>query len=179
MHNPQPPIDGPLLKAWFATVVLCLVSAVRRYVRITVSVISLVACMLLIAMWVRSYWWFDSLHNEGTWLQPEFGLWSFHGRLCFHGSKLFPFSTTCELNAWPMNDHSDWLRASPMWWYRNDVLSVIGCRQLIFPYWFPVLLTSSLAAVLGIRRPYRFSLRTLLIAVTVIAAWLGFIVAIM
>jgi hypothetical protein len=43
------------------------------------------------------------------------------------------------------------------------------------PHWLPVLLAGLLAAVLGIRRPFQFSLRTLLIATTIFAVWLGLI----
>jgi hypothetical protein len=45
---------------------------------------------------------------------------------------------------------------------------------LFAPYWFPVLISGVLAAVPWIR--WRFSLRTLLIATTIIAVVLGLIV---
>ncbi len=55
---------------------------------------------------------------------------------------------------------------------RTPVNSILYMR-----FWIPVLATGLLAAVLGIRRPYRFSLRTLLIAMTLIAVLLGLVVA--
>jgi hypothetical protein len=44
---------------------------------------------------------------------------------------------------------------------------------VIVPHWFLVLLTGALAALPWIKRPYRFSFRTLLIAMTVLAVFLG------
>jgi hypothetical protein len=41
------------------------------------------------------------------------------------------------------------------------------------PLWLPTLVTGMLAAALGIRRPYRFSLRSLLLAMTFVSILLG------
>jgi hypothetical protein len=45
------------------------------------------------------------------------------------------------------------------------------------PHWFVIVLAGALAAVFGIRRPHRlrFSLRTLLVAVTAVALMLGWV----
>ena len=45
------------------------------------------------------------------------------------------------------------------------------------PFWFLVLMTASSAIALWMERPWRFSIRSLLIAVTVIATVLGLVVA--
>ena len=100
-----------------------------RCLRITVSVISLVAGMLLIALWLRSSASADFYGVKSSSLFLQTG----NGRISVQQEAHF------------------------------------------FPYWIPVLLTGTLAAVLGIRSPIKFSLRTLLIAMTVIAAWLGLI----
>ena len=150
-----------------------------RYLRIAVSLTSLVACMLLIALWVRSYWWGDAFHNEVDWLQSS-RLEAFNGRLRYYGSE-FPTTSTWETHSWSLDDPLfNHLRSTSMWSYRTDgpgpgVPPLF--RELVVPYWFPVLLTGVLAAALGIRRPIRFSLRTLLIATTIIATWLGLIVS--
>ena len=148
MHSPQPPIDGALLKARLATDWLYLVIAARRYLRITVAVISLVACMLLIALWVRSYWW--STTFTIPLLSP-----STLQEVVSTGGRI-----RCYLPIPPANNH---LSGVP--------------NSFVLPYWFPVLFTAVLAAALGIRRPFQFSLRTLLIAMTIIAVWLGLIVS--
>jgi hypothetical protein len=54
---------------------------------------------------------------------------------------------------------------------RTNVTSLLYMK-----FWIPVLATALLAAAFGIRRPYRFSLRALLIATTLIAVVLGAIV---
>jgi hypothetical protein len=46
-----------------------------------------------------------------------------------------------------------------------------------FPHWLPVLLTGALAIALGIRHAYRFSLRSLLLATTLVAVVLGLVAA--
>ena len=51
-----------------------------------------------------------------------------------------------------------------------------GNRTVVFPHWSVVLLSGVSAAALGIRRPYKFSLRTLLIVTKAIAAILGLVV---
>ena len=45
----------------------------------------------------------------------------------------------------------------------------------LMPYWFPVMLSGTVAAVLGVRQPYQhaFGRRTLLIATTLVAVVLG------
>ena len=64
------------------------------YLRIAVTALCLTACVLLIALWVRSYWWADRLH------------WSFDGKEAFAvASKqgrflLLGYETVDEPNEW-------------------------------------------------------------------------------
>jgi hypothetical protein len=51
--------------------------------------------------------------------------------------------------------------------------------SFIAPYWFLILLTAAIAAAPWLRWPKRFSLRTLLIATTLVAVVLGLIVAVL
>ena len=51
-----------------------------------------------------------------------------------------------------------------------------NCTGGIVPYWFPVAILASLAAVPWIRWSKRFSLRTLLIATTLVAVGFGIVV---
>jgi hypothetical protein len=52
-----------------------------------------------------------------------------------------------------------------------------GGWALVVPFWFPVTLAASLTALLGMESRWRFSLRTLLIAITLVALTLGLIIA--
>jgi hypothetical protein len=59
-----------------------------------------------------------------------------------------------------------------MWNYGADHYG----RHVRIPHWAPALVLAVLSAALGICRPYRFSLRTLLILTTIVAAILGLVV---
>jgi hypothetical protein len=59
----------------------------------------------------------------------------------------------------------------PKWGYESHQYG----RRVLFPHWLPALLFAALALAFGIRRPYRFSLRTLLVAMTFVAVLLGLI----
>jgi hypothetical protein len=50
-------------------------------------------------------------------------------------------------------------------------------RTLVIPCWFPTVLTGLLAALQGMKPHWRFSLRTLLIGITVVAVALGLLIA--
>src|SRR5687767_11386334 len=41
-------------------------AAMLKYLRIAVTALSLTACVLLIALWVRSYWWMDNVWGPVT-----------------------------------------------------------------------------------------------------------------
>jgi hypothetical protein len=153
-----------------------------RYLRIAFSATCLIACVLLIALWVRSYWWRDYLYADAfvrqVKVQSIYGqlgvLWfadyeptwahgsetaeewsTFVSKYGFGGYKYHPPATASDLPTF------DWLSSS-------DGVSVL------LPHWFAVLLIATLATALWI--PWRFSLRTLLIATTLIAVVLGLIV---
>jgi hypothetical protein len=40
--------------------------AMLKYLRIAVTALSLTACVLLVALWVRSYWWVDAVYVAQT-----------------------------------------------------------------------------------------------------------------
>ena len=153
-----------------------------RYLRIAVSALSLTACVLLIALWVRSYsyqdcflgWVSKSRNVDGT---------SWHGWIAVRSSWF-------DLELWDPGHLPNWgstshaieqpagnLAPSPDWtwhFYRRRSFSDIG---LTVPCWFPIVLAAAVAAVPWIRQlSWRFSLRTLLIATTLLAVVLGAIV---
>ena len=138
--------------------------SVLRYLRITFAAASLVACMLLIAFWVRSYSRTDAFRGWGV---------SQQGQLVYLAGN-DPNVSSLFRRGW----HTPWvyIRAQPGN-YRIFRGFDLTRNTLSVPHWFPVLLTGTLAAVLGIRRPFQFSLRTLLITMTIIAVWLGLIVS--
>src|SRR5687767_13214300 len=68
-------------------------SRLTRYLRIAVTALSLTACVLLITLWVRSFWWIDVV--EGPILWPYgWSLASTQGRFMLAGwSEEDPITT--------------------------------------------------------------------------------------
>jgi hypothetical protein len=137
-----------------------------HYLRIAVTALSLTACVLLGALWARSYWWTDSLNLGSGW-----GLFSENGELSLqeiiiekeNKSRLvFLGIERPQLVYHPENySFESGFTAPP---YSLDVF---------VPHWFFVLLFAALAATPWLPWSKRFSLRTLLIATTLVAVGLG------
>jgi hypothetical protein len=175
-----------------------------KTLRIALTALSLTACVLLMVLWVRSYWRADRLH------------WSFAGKQSIAvASKqgllfLLHYKDVPQPNAWTtgfytfstadqqafpmdeMEDRStlgfDVLRQPPyfipelkeqlpgniMRTWNSGIMFLKGSAVAI-PYWFLIMATVALATLPWFRK--RFSLRTLLIATTLVAVGLGIIVA--
>jgi hypothetical protein len=144
-----------------------------RKLRIAFSATCLIACVLLIALWVRSYWngagkgYFNSLPDVCSrstngfvfFVQwdpppvnqpdmPQVVLWS------------EPLQRTKPLDFGPAHT----LTGFSFGWVSSSFW------HLQMPYWFLVAITASFAAIPWIR--WRFSLRTLLIGTTLVAVGL-------
>jgi hypothetical protein len=143
-----------------------------RKLRIAWSVFWGLACVLLIALWVRSYWRADTVSayfGDGT------DLWcrSVVGELRF--GRPFASDHPVRFDTAKTQDVIHGERHDP---------TVFGFRWAIvmrqkrwwptIPYWFPVLLSASVATApwIGLFKR-QFSLRTLLIATTLVAVVLG------
>ena len=145
-----------------------------RKLRIAWSVLCGIACVLLIVLWVRSYWWWDTV--QGPLLDGvQFSAGSHHGRLAI-GTDAFEIAQSTELGA---TKCAIVLRNSR--YFKQDYsigfafFHSDGSWAIHIPHWFAIdgLAHSS--------RPHpwlrwRFSLRTLLIATTLVAVVLGLIV---
>lgn len=154
--------------------------SVLRYLRIAVSVLSLTAFVLLVAFWFRSCHQVDNLYLR-TWGGRTLNFSSGLGQLAINlqpaGSGEWPHPRNWHFMTQPAAPIRESLAkqgyAPPTLKFRRTPVNSI----LFMRFWIPVLTTGLLAALLGIRRPYRFSLRTLLIAMTLIAVLLGLVVA--
>jgi len=142
-----------------------------QYVRIAVTALSLMACVLCIALWVRSNWyvdevWFPLPGNRGLGFVSAENC----GSIGIQKRESNPSSYIVGYNsvALPIVDYE--LRTFPGFFLtlESDV------AYLNVPYWFLVLL-SALAAVCA-WTSWQFSLRTMLIATTLVAVGLGVIV---
>jgi hypothetical protein len=135
-----------------------------------VTALCLTACVLLVSLWVRSYWKWDTfeysygfsghtiaasvqgvlrLGTQGTYHPVEPKLWR------------EPVENWQEATGGPPLKFEAKF-ASPYWF-------------LAFPHWVPILFTGMVAVLPWIRWSNRFSLRALLIATTLVAVGLGLI----
>jgi hypothetical protein len=153
-----------------------------RKLRIAFSVTCIVACVLLIALWVRSYWCWDDVAWRLT-TKRGFLVSSQSGGavLDYHEFD----SSALALIKWRVRS-----QPSP----DKNLLPIAGIDEayagflllngpdgflLVIPYWFLVPLTLALAATPWLPMwSRRFTLRTLLIATTLVAVVLGLIVAV-
>jgi len=108
-----------------------------------------VVCLLLIVLWVRSYWKTDFFGNIGA--QTSFAFQQ--GHILIQPSVRY---------------HPDGLPIP------TKGISGIVAADVVIPIWLLIILNAALATLPW--TSWRFSLRTLLIATTVLAVVLGFIV---
>jgi hypothetical protein len=143
-----------------------------RKLRIAWSVACAIACVLLIVLWVRSYWWDDGI----TCLRncPIGGAHSAAGHIIFDRIE----SVSSAEAEWYV--HTTQITSAPtesenipsVWWMETG-----HHRELIVPHWFFAAVFGMFAAVPALLpSKWRFSLRTLLIATTLVAVVLGLIV---
>ena len=145
-----------------------------RKLRIAWSVFWSLAAVLLIVLWVRSYWWLDNMVfsvPETTIAISEEGALGITSYAEKHDTG---YSSILSI---PVKDIPTRLRSGPIqkWSFSSNPFST-GIR---FPHWFAVLIFAGLAVAPWSRQlHWHFSLRTLLIATTLIAIVLGAIVAV-
>jgi hypothetical protein len=137
-----------------------------RNLRIWFAIACGLICLLLVVLWVRSFVRHGDLAGFGG-----TNVKSNDGRVVFFTlpngggpwrSSDFPPSAA-EENTWI---------GSPLAYGTTP-----GGPYVTTPYWFLVLVSGVPAFLLGFRRPYRFSLRTLLVAMTALAIVLALAVA--
>jgi hypothetical protein len=137
--------------------------------RIAFSVGCGIACVLLIVLWVRSYWWYDIRGYYST--VASLSLESNHGSVKMY-SAIGPSQGGGFVGGSMYNKDNGAPKIRP-WEFRHSLLQQFDLH-FTAPHWFVAVLFVILAAIPWIR--WRFSLRTLLIATTMIAVVLGLIV---
>jgi hypothetical protein len=140
-----------------------------------------VVCLLLIALWVRSHWRFDCIyhlykHGKSLTVASNAGIILIPIR---RGSIMYVNGVAARETDLFLYDHKGWkLRSHEVdpETFNVQWMPTPDKPWVVIPYWFPVLLFSTLAAAPWIQRFRRFSLRAMLIAMTLVAAILGTIV---
>jgi hypothetical protein len=145
-----------------------------KYLRIAVTALSLTACVLLIALWVRSYWRLDGISMPIT-TTRNIEIWSGGARVEFRMAEY----------GGPSGPSNPWYVAHLS---RKEVLDYVNAAGIkretryfgrtqygfLLPIWLFVLVGITVATAPWL--PWRFSLRTLLIATTLVATGLGAVI---
>src|SRR4051794_12192170 len=141
-----------------------------RKLRIAWSVFSALACVLLIVLWVRSYYWVEAVRFMDTAKTRVLQCVSMPGRFAIGTINLpQPWSTfrmsAAEWKRDMANGQPEVPSAMLGGWLNNQAVA-----QLFIPYWMLTFLALFVGYVPWISR---FTVRTLLIAMTLVAVVLG------
>jgi hypothetical protein len=141
-----------------------------------VSAVSGVLCVLLIVLWVRSYWWFDQASLPYPSNQSVL-LFSCQGRFgsCHQEIGLHQFLLT-HAKVEQVVISADDSGQTPTAWWPQVLRWKSGEVEVHIPFWMPTLTLATLCAIPWVHFKRTFSLRTLLIATTLIAVVLGMVV---
>jgi hypothetical protein len=146
-----------------------------RKLRIAFSALCGIACLLLIVLWVRSYSYLDDL---SAWLtRHQFTCISGRGWTTlgwdWHNFQLYgPFELRgLEIETYRIKEKS----APTPTWHLQHFSRTAGEHHVmaIVPYWFLLSITAVPGVLLWRPWSWRFSLRTVLIATTLVAVFLG------
>lgn len=160
---------------------LSTVKPLLRYLRIGWTLFFGILCLLIIGLWVRSYWWNDVVFNNHTTTKfgSNYGVAYFvrltHPILVTGGTGLGlndpygPQANAPPRDGWRLGGRKASVASRRFEWKISSVT-----QKVMFPYWSPILFFATLAATPWIH--WRFSLRTLLIFTTLVAVVLGVIV---
>jgi hypothetical protein len=133
-----------------------------RGIKITWTVVCGIAFMLIVALWVRSYWWVDHIWRVSP--NSELVLQTAPGTFRMQCNEYVPDQD--ELG-WYYQAHEPVLQYQGFVWNPAEALFAV-------PIWFICVIFAVLATVPWVR--WRFTLRTLLFAITAVCVVLGLIV---
>jgi hypothetical protein len=150
-----------------------------KYLRIAVTALNLTACVLLVALWARSYSWFDM--PQGRIGDRNLFIQSVQGELRFSAisdPRQFGWDLTSDWVGPDQFGLSTTIAGDPI--IRIPRLFSLSWNSIAIsiwvPHWLPVLLFAAMAALTWINHVRRFSLRTLLIVTTLVAVGLGTVI---
>jgi hypothetical protein len=146
-------------------------AAMLKCLRIAVTAVSLTACVLLVALWVRTKYAIDSFGGPLS-ASKAFYVMSRHGGI---GLLLAQWNSEWMYLKYPADEFVSsefemeigYKTALGFVQYVKDP----GAFRIRVPYWSLVSLSAVFAAIPWLR--WRFSLRTLMIGTTLVAVWLG------
>jgi hypothetical protein len=148
-----------------------LAGVMLKHLRIAVTALCLTACVLLVALWVRSYWRLDILEKQTGIVAVQIS--SVIGRIGVAHLDPRTYVIGKSYLSVAAGDAAEWRKGGDSGFAYYDDVSMAA---LVVPHWLPALLSAALGVIPWISRSWRFSLRTLLIAMTLAAVGLGIIV---
>jgi hypothetical protein len=141
-----------------------------RKLRIAWSITLAAAALLLALLWVRSYWRLEILEKvtgsqaiQVSSVKGRIAIAILDSRIAIGRSYLNVVS----------GDAAEWRKRGPLGfaYYRDGSLTAV-----VAPHWLPAFLCAALALIPWFSRCWRFSVRTLLIAMTLVVVALGLII---
>ena len=146
---------------------------VLNKLRIAISIIAFVACVLLCGLWLRSFWYRDQLFRSSA--TGYVGCTIDYGQLELFSTNDSPPAELKSGWHWKALRHSGPPSLRTFVSPRSNKFGFYN-ELVVIPFWFPVFFTGAMVAANWIRLSRRFSLRALLIVMTLIAVMLGLIV---
>jgi hypothetical protein len=138
-----------------------------RGLRIAISAVCGLMCLLLVVLWLRSYWWVDGFWWNGT--SNSYFLSSTQGGINYARTNGTVGAETWRIASDAIDPLID---GEPI--FLRPVFEVFwgepGYDQVSIAYWVPTMFFAVATAAMGVRR---FSLRALLIVTRVVALLLG------
>src|SRR5687768_2482212 len=145
------------------------------HLRIAVTALCVTVGALLVALWVRSYWWYDLAYCPLDSTPRMLNVRSYKGRITISAyvqrfDRTGWFHTGWGIESTASNRFSRPRTTVAVPWYDSDKYG----GYVRFPHWLLLLAVAVIGCVTA--SPWlrwRFSLRTLLIATTLVAVLLG------
>lgn len=144
------------------------------YLKVAFSAFFMAISLLLLGLWMRSYWRCDIIEVRGS-TTEYFIFGSARGFLAIGGKATF--RSLFETTKWEFDSYPpDYNESLPKPWilgfhFRRNELGT----ALIVRFWLAVLIIAAIAGAPWLKWSRQFSLRTLLVATTLIAALLGLV----
>jgi hypothetical protein len=138
---------------------------IPRQLRIAFSVVCVIVCLMLIVLWLRSYWRLEILEKQIGLRAVQIS--SVKGRIAIAHFEPRTYVIGMPYLNVGAGDAADWRKGRVAYYDDGSVTA------LIVPHWLLAILSATLAVIPWISRSYRFSLRTLLLATTLVGVVLG------
>jgi phosphotransferase system glucose/maltose/N-acetylglucosamine-specific IIC component len=142
-----------------------------RYLRIAAAVVFALLALALVALWVRSHYWYDDIIYYAR--RREVEITSARGVLV---CVTFPMPLRETLGAhWTSSPMNPWLALDRRRGFGFGLSIQPAFQAMKVPHWLLAASSLALAVLFAFKKSWRFTTRGLLIATTVVAGLLGLI----